>query len=93
MRDNLRYYLSKGAKEEDLVNREAAGFVLFYSAGVKAYRAMQWPAVIQRMEKAVLSYLDDEERCRFACEKPFDMGWHPDFVSSVASNEPVIYQF
>jgi hypothetical protein len=58
---------------------------MYFAAGVEDFRAKRWSDVITRMEKALTRYLDDEERCRFACEKPFDMGWYPDFVSAVAS--------
>ena len=38
------------------------------------------------MEAALDAFLESEERCRFACEKPFDMGWFPDFVPAVANH-------
>ena len=31
------------------------------------------------------SALESEERCRLECEKPFDMGWFPEFVGAVSS--------
>ena len=41
------------------------------------------------MEEAIDKYMKTEEECRFDCEKPFDQGWYPDFVSSVASRSRV----
>ena len=37
------------------------------------------------MENAIKTYLSSEEECRLLCEKPFDMGWYPDFIASVSS--------
>ena len=37
------------------------------------------------MEIAIKTYLVEEEECRLVCEKPFDMGWYPDFIASVSS--------
>jgi hypothetical protein len=59
--------------------------VSHFLAGTKHYRESQWTKVIDSMEAALEAALEAEENCRFACEKPFDMGWFPDFVSSVAS--------
>ena len=38
------------------------------------------------MEDAVQLYLNAEDECRRDCEKPFDMGWFPEFVVSISSN-------
>ena len=42
------------------------------------------------MEKAIKTYLTSEEECRLMCEKPFDMGWYPDFIASVSSMSNII---
>lgn len=60
-------------------------FVYKFLEGSKAYDNKQWLDVIKIMEESIHLYLAAEEKCRFECEKPFDMGWFPDFVSSVAS--------
>ncbi len=60
---------------------------MFFVEGTNSYRAERWPEVSLRMERALSGYLEAEERCRFACEKPFDMGWFPDFVTSISSQE------
>ena len=57
-----------------------------YQAGTKAYTAEEWTEVISQMEGAVTSYLEAENQCRRNCEKPFDMGWFPEFVVSMSSN-------
>ena len=44
-----------------------------------------WPQAIQYFETAIQAFLKSLDRCRLSCEKPFDQGWFPDFVSSVAS--------
>ena len=51
------------------------------------YRNEEWAKVTERMEKALALYLEAEEECRYECEKPFDMGWYPDFIASISSNQ------
>ena len=53
--------------------------------GVKEYDKKNWKLVIGSMENAIKTYLSSEEECRLLCEKPFDMGWYPDFIASVSS--------
>ena len=60
--------------------------VALFLRGTEHYRRQEWPAVIETMEAALEAFLEAEERCRFACEKPFDMGWFPDFVPAVANH-------
>ena len=60
--------------------------VALFLRGTEHYRQKEWPAVIVSMEAALEAFLESEERCRFACEKPFDMGWFPDFVPAVANH-------
>ena len=60
--------------------------VVLFLRGTEHYRQKEWPAVIDSMEAALEAFLESEERCRFACEKPFDMGWFPDFVPAVANH-------
>ena len=38
------------------------------------------------MENGLKSFYSAEEDCRLGCEKPFDMGWYPDFIASISSN-------
>ena len=56
-----------------------------FLTGTDHYRNEEWSDVVGTMEESVHLYLKTEEECRFDCEKPFDQGWYPDFVSSVAS--------
>ena len=53
--------------------------------GTEAYRSEKWSEVIEKMEETVEKYLTAEEECRFGCERPFDMGWFPDFITSISS--------
>jgi hypothetical protein len=57
---------------------------LFYQ-GKELYEAGEWSKTIEEMEAALTAFHDSEDRCRLKCEKPFDQGWFPDFVSSIAS--------
>ncbi len=62
-------------------------YALYFLEGTNNYRRKEWSDVARRMETALERYLEAEERCRFACEKSFDMGWHPDYVSAISSEE------
>ena len=64
---------------------------LKFDTGVAAYNKEEWSIVIAEMERAVTSYLDAENQCRRNCEKPFDMGWFPEFVVSMSSNDSAIF--
>jgi len=57
-----------------------------YLLGTDYYRAEDWEKLIEAMEEALKMYLVAEELCRVNCDKPFDMGWYPDFTSSVANH-------
>jgi hypothetical protein len=52
--------------------------VYYYSDG-------QWEKSVEFFEKSIFEFVEAEEQCRMDCEKPFDMGWFPDFVTAVAS--------
>lgn len=85
MRTNLKFYLQDGAEEDQLVDFEAQSFVNEFLRGTDYYREENWHKVATSMEKALELYLKAEEECKFQCDKPFDMGWFPDFTTSVAS--------
>jgi len=57
-----------------------------FVSGDLSYTSGQWSDTVRYFEKALLEYFEAEENCRLDCEKPFEMGWYPDFVTSVASN-------
>lgn len=42
------------------------------------------------MEDSLENYLQSEEECRANCEGPFDQGWFPDFIPSIASTRSLI---
>merc|ERR1711997_758540 len=42
--------------------------------------------MVASVERALQQYLLAEDFCRTTCDKPFDMGWYPDFKSSVANH-------
>ena len=49
------------------------------------YNDHEWDKSVDSFEKAVADFYVAEEECRAECERPFDMGWFPDFVTAVAS--------
>ena len=57
---------------------------IFYEAK-ELYLSADWSKAIELFEITLKKYLEELESCRLSCEKPFDQGWFPDFVSSVAS--------
>ena len=57
---------------------------LFYRAK-ENYEQQNWSLASLEFEQALSAYLNELEDCRLLCEKPFDHGWFPDFVSSIAS--------
>jgi len=61
-------------------------YVKTYLKGTDHYRAKEWRLMTEAMEQALEEYLLAEESCRINCDKPFDMGWYPDFKSSVANH-------
>ena len=56
-----------------------------FSQGTEAYHDQKYSEVIELFEASLKDLLNAEEDCRAYCEGPFDQGWLPDFVSSVAS--------
>lgn len=56
-----------------------------YVYGSTAYENKNWDAVIQYMEESLTWYLLAENQCRAQCEGPFDQGWYPDLIPSIAS--------
>lgn len=56
-----------------------------YVAGDRAHTDEDYEVSVGHMERAVDLYWEAMEDCRIMCEEPFDQGWFPDFMSSVAS--------
>lgn len=56
-----------------------------YIRGTLAYQENNFDLTLTHMEKSLKLFYDEYENCRFLCESPFDQGWFPDFVSSIAS--------
>lgn len=86
-KDNIDFYLkSTGAEIDDLINLEAPKYVTLYFEALETYRKEEWAETAETMEESLKLFLHAEEECRVECEKPFDMGWFPDFVSSIANH-------
>jgi hypothetical protein len=66
-------------------------YVSLYIHGSEAYQQEDYKSVINYIEESLEDYLRSEEECRAYCEGPFDQGWFPDFVSSIASKSPFVY--
>lgn len=87
MRENLKFYMALPEVDENIVkNMESPAYVEKYLEGTDHYRSEDWKKLIDTMEEALKEYLLAEELCRVNCDKPFDMGWYPDFKSSVANH-------
>jgi hypothetical protein len=66
-------------------------YVSLYIHGSEAYEHEDYKSVVNYIEGSLQDYLRGEEECRAYCEGPFDQGWFPDFVSSIASKS-VLYK-
>jgi len=87
MRENLKFYMALPEVDENIVkNLESPDYVENYLIGTDFYRSEDWEKLINTMEEALKEYLLAEELCRVNCDKPFDMGWYPDFKSSVSNH-------
>ncbi|CAH0562145.1 unnamed protein product [Brassicogethes aeneus] len=87
MQGNLKHYTQvEGVKSDDIVNFEAKSFVYLYAHGADAYNKKDWKNVEHNMEESLGLYLQAEEECRAGCEGPFDHGWYPDFIPSIANH-------
>jgi len=87
MKQNLQFYMAlPEVDEKSIKNLESPEYVEDYLLGTEQYRAEDWGSLIETMEGALREYLLAEELCRVSCDKPFDMGWYPDFKSSVANH-------
>ncbi|KAK4871674.1 hypothetical protein RN001_015798 [Aquatica leii] len=71
---------------KEIVNFEAKDHIYLYIHGVDAYDKKDWKAVENNMEESLVSYLQAEEECRALCEGPFDQGWYPDLIPSIANH-------
>lgn len=87
MRENLKFYLALHDVDKDNVNNlESLPYVDKYLASTEYYRTEEWENMVEGMEEALTMFLQAEEECRLDCDKPFDMGWYPDFTSSVSNH-------
>eukprot|EP00095_Tigriopus_kingsejongensis_P000094 maker-scaffold1877_size25834-snap-gene-0.6 protein:Tk00094 transcript:maker-scaffold1877_size25834-snap-gene-0.6-mRNA-1 annotation:"hypothetical protein TcasGA2_TC004700" len=87
MLSNVHYYLdSPGVNKEEVVNLDKLSYTKLFMDGAQYYRDENYKMMIENMEQVIPLYLKHEEDCRFECEKPFDMGWFPDFITSIANH-------
>lgn len=87
MLSNIHFYInSPGVVKDNVINLENLQFTKYFMDAAQYYRDESWQQVIDNMEQVIPKYLESEEDCRFDCEKPFDMGWFPDFITSVANH-------
>ncbi|KAK7067091.1 procollagen-proline 3-dioxygenase activity protein [Halocaridina rubra] len=87
MKNNLKFYLTKDdIPPESVVNRELKKYGRLYIQGNTAYNNNDYAGTINLMEESLREYYRADDDCRKLCEKPFDQGWFPDFISSVANH-------
>ncbi|KAJ9579213.1 hypothetical protein L9F63_024681, partial [Diploptera punctata] len=85
MMENLKYYSNIPEVDiNEVINFEAKRYVSLYIHGSEAYNQQDYRAVISYFEESLEDYFREEDKCRAYCEGPFDHGWFPDFVSSIA---------
>ncbi|CAL4059374.1 unnamed protein product, partial [Meganyctiphanes norvegica] len=91
MQMNLKHYLNEGGVDfDDVYNLELQEYGKLYIQGSNAYYDEDWLLAIEYMEKSLELYWEAEAECRLLCENPFDQGWFPDYISSVANHYTVI---
>ena len=66
-------------------------YAKLYIAGDKAHQAEEHENTTLHMEAALEAYWTALQDCRAMCDEPFDQGWFPDFVSSIASECLLIF--
>ncbi|CAB3369515.1 Hypothetical predicted protein [Cloeon dipterum] len=87
MSRNLKFFLDlPEVDNNDVTNLEAKRYVSLYIHGVDLYGKENYEAAVQHMEESLADYLQNERECRAYCEKPFDQGWYPEFVPSIANH-------
>lgn len=87
MTGNLNFYIEEGKLEaESVVNMELKPYGQEYVKATVAYGNNDFDLTITHMEKSLELFLQEYQNCRYLCESPFDQGWYPDFVSSVANH-------
>ncbi|PNF23098.1 hypothetical protein B7P43_G09122, partial [Cryptotermes secundus] len=87
MQENLKFYSELPEVDmSEVVNFEARNYVSLYIHGAEAYQHEDYKSVISYIEESLEDYLRAEDECRAYCEGPFDQGWFPDFVSSIANH-------
>ncbi|KAG0728003.1 Prolyl 3-hydroxylase 1 [Chionoecetes opilio] len=87
MSNNLKFYMEQaGIKAADVVNLELKPYGQEYFKATLAYQDNNFGLTITLMEKSLRLFLEEYQTCRFLCENPFDQGWYPDFISSVANH-------
>lgn len=87
MSENMRYYLEEGGIDaENVVNLEMKPYAQEYVKATVAYKENNFDLTITHMEHSLKMFLEEYQNCRYMCESPFDQGWFPDFVSSVANH-------
>ncbi|KAK3863987.1 hypothetical protein Pcinc_030286 [Petrolisthes cinctipes] len=87
MLSNLQFYTTElKIQPEDVVNLELKEYGKEYVLATHTYDKADYKATITHMEKSLALYYEAYEDCRFLCENPFNQGWFPDFISSIANH-------
>ncbi|XP_031334109.1 prolyl 3-hydroxylase 1-like isoform X1 [Photinus pyralis] len=87
IRKSLQFYSTLPEVDmSTVVNYEAKEHVYLYAHGMDAYDKKDWKSVENNMEESLVAYLQAEENCRALCEGPFNQGWFPDLVPSIANH-------
>ncbi|XP_042238725.1 prolyl 3-hydroxylase 1-like isoform X2 [Homarus americanus] len=87
MKTNLKYYLAEGNFAASEVNNlELQEYGKEYIKGNVAYNNGDYKATVAHMEKSLALFYDAFEVCHHLCDNPFDQGWFPDFIASLANH-------
>jgi len=86
-KSNIEYYMNQlNIPWEVIKNAESYEHTKLFYLAKESYEDENWSVSTLQFEEALSSFFIELENCRLLCEKSFDQGWFPDFVSSIANH-------
>jgi len=87
MTQNLQQYIKDYNVDASIMtNQEQQDYAREYILGDSYHQEEDHSFVVWHMEAALSGYWTALRDCRTMCDEPFDQGWLPDFVSSIANH-------
>ncbi|KAK6190033.1 hypothetical protein SNE40_001981 [Patella caerulea] len=84
---NIKFYRENaGVRDTEFIDLELRPYKEHYIRAMMAYEDELWEEVVEEIEKALLEFYKEEERCRAECEGPLLTSAPLEFVSSMAEH-------